>query len=553
MRRFGQKRLTVRRFCLIINKIKGRGGGMEIKMKIKTLDTTLRDGAQSVSVSFSVRDKINIVRLLDELGVDLIEAGNPSSNIKDEEFFREIKDMKLKHSEIAAFGSTCRVGAEAESDRMLNALLSAGTKYVSLFGKAWDLHVTDILKTTLEENLRMIKDSTEYCVRRGRRVVFDAEHFYDGYKKNRAYAMEVLKTAADAGCEVICLCDTNGGCFPDEIYEITKDVCENIPAQIGIHSHNDAGMAVSNAMMAVKAGASHVQGTLNGIGERCGNANLATIIANLELKRGCDVIGRDALSRLTEISRAVAEISNISVGSLPYISKNAFSHKGGMHIDGVIKRPESFEHIDPSLVGNERKFLLSEVSGKSAVMPVIKKVDPNIDKDSPKIKLVMDALKGLEFEGYQFEAAEASLYIVITEILGLKKQFFEIERFRIMLEQDKMPSSTEEDYASAIVKVRVGDEYEITAADSDSGPVNAIDIALRKALERFYPSLKDMRLTDYKVRVLDSAAATGARVRVLVESTDGKDRWSTVGVSKDVIMASRKALVDSIIYKLLKD
>ena len=503
-------------------------------------------------MSFSVNDKIKIVKLLDKLGVDLIEAGNPSSNIKDAEFFREIENIKLSHSRIAAFGSTRRVGAKVEEDAMVNALLSANTEYVSIFGKAWDLHVTDILKTTLPENLLMIKETIEYCVKNGRKVVFDAEHFYDGYKNNPEYAIEVLKTAADAGAEVACLCDTNGGCFPDEIYEITKAACESVSIQIGIHSHNDAGLAVANALMAVKAGAQHVQGTLNGIGERCGNANLGTIMANLELKRGYDVIGKEAMKSLTEISRAVAEISNISVGYMPYISKNAFSHKGGMHIDGVKKRSESFEHVDPTSVGNERKFLVSEVAGKSAIMPVINKVDPSLDKDSPKIKLVIDALKELEFEGYQFEAAEASLYVVITEVLGLKKNFFEIERFRIMIEQDKIPGLDEEDYASAIVKVKVGDDYEITAADSDSGPVNAIDIALRKALERFYPTLRDMRLTDYKVRVLDSAAATGARVRVLVESTDGRDRWSTVGVSKDVIMASRKALVDSIIYRLLQ-
>ncbi len=523
------------------------------KMKITTLDTTLRDGAQSAAVSFSVEDKIKIVKLLDALGIDLIEAGNPSSNIKDAEFFREIKKVKLNHANLVAFGSTRRVGAKVEEDALVEALLSAETQYVSIFGKSWDLHVTDILKTTPEENLAMIKETIEYCVSKGKRVVFDAEHYYDGYKHNPEYAVEVIRTASEAGAEVICLCDTNGGCFPDDMYDITKKACGSVECEVGIHTHDDAGLAVANALMAVKAGAKHVQGTLNGIGERCGNANLGTIIANLQLKRGYDVIPRENMQRLTEISRTVAEISNISVNGMPYISKNAFSHKAGMHIDGVRKRSESFEHVDPSTVGNERTFLVSEVAGRSAILPVIQKVDPSIDKNSPKIGDVIERLKELEFEGYQFEAAEASLYIVITEVLGIKKSFFEIERFRIMIEQDQLPNMKEDDYASAIVKVRVGDEYEITAADSDSGPVNAVDIALRKSLERFYPSLKDMRLTDYKVRVLDTGAATGATTRVLVESTDGRNSWTTVGVSKDVIMASQKALVDSIVYKLLQD
>lgn len=522
-------------------------------MKITTLDTTLRDGAQSAAVSFSVEDKIKIVRLLDELGIDLIEAGNPSSNIKDAQFFREMKSVSLSHSRLAAFGSTRRVGMRAEEDPLLRALLDAGTEYVSIFGKSWDLHVTDILKTTLEENLIMIKDSVEYCVKNGRRVVFDAEHYFDGYKHNPCYALKVIETAARAGAEVVCLCDTNGGCFPDDVFDITKKACAAVGCEIGIHSHNDSGLAEANSLMAVKAGASHVQGTLNGIGERCGNANLGTIIANLQLKGGCEVIDCEKMKKLTPIARAVAEVSNISVGGMPYISKNAFSHKAGMHIDGVKKRPQSFEHVDPSEVGNERVFLVSEVAGRSAVLPAIQKVEPNIDKNSPKIKEVIERLKELEFEGYQFEAAEASLHIVITEVLGQKKKFFEIERFRIMIEQDQLPGMKEDDYASAIVKVKVGDEYEITAADSASGPVNAVDIALRKALERFYPSLADMRLTDYKVRVLNSDAASGATVRVLVESTDGKNSWTTVGVSKDVIMASQKALVDSIVYKLLTD
>lgn len=522
-------------------------------MKINVLDTTLRDGAQSEAVSFSISDKIKIVRLLDELGIDLIEAGNPFSNVKDREFFREMKQIPLKHAKLVAFGSTRRVGVKVSEDAALDALLDAGTEYISVFGKAWDLHVSQVLNTTLEENLAMIADTISCAAGRGKKVIFDAEHFFDGYKNNPDYAIEVIRTADKAGAEVVCLCDTNGGTFPDEIYSITKDAIKAVSCQIGIHTHNDSGMAVGTSVMSVLAGATHIQGTINGIGERCGNANLATIIANLQLKRNYEILSSEQLEKLTSVCRGVAEITNISISGVPYVSKGAFSHKGGMHIDAVIKLPQTFEHIDPSVVGNERTLLVSEVSGKSALMPLLNKIDPSIDRNSPKIKLILERMKELEFHGYQFEAAEASLELEIRRVLGMSKNFFDIERFRATTERDGLSDSLPEGYSSTFIKVRVQDECEITAADSNDGPVNAIDMALRKALKRFYPNLKSMRLVDYKVRVLDQSAATGARVRVLVESTDGYDSWTTVGVSTDIIMASKKALEDSIEYKLLKD
>ncbi len=522
-------------------------------MKLQVLDTTLRDGAQSAAVSFSIPDKIKIVRLLDGLGIDLIEAGNPFSNVKDRELFKEIAKYPLKHAKLVAFGSTRRVGTSAAGDPALEALMEAGTEYVSIFGKAWDLHVSEVLHTTLEENLAMIGDTVSFAVSRGKRVIFDAEHFFDGYKLNPDYAVEVIRTADKAGAEVICLCDTNGGCFPDEVAEITAAAVAAVGCSVGIHTHNDSGMAVGSAVMGVLAGACHVQGTLNGIGERCGNANLATIIANLQLKRGYDILSPAQLESLTSVCRGVAEITNISISGMPYVSKGAFSHKGGMHIDAVMKLPQTFEHIDPAVVGNERTLLVSEVAGKSALMPLLSKIDPTIDRNSPKIKAILARMKELEYNGYQFEAAEASLELEIRRVLGETRHFFDIERFRAMTEKDGMAGDTLIGYSTAFVKVNVNGESEITAADSSDGPVNALDIALRKALKRFYPDLESMRLVDYKVRVLDQSAATGAVVRVLVESTDGTENWTTVGVSTDIIMASRKALEDSIEYKLLKN
>lgn len=517
--------------------------------KIFTLDTTLRDGMQAEKISFTIEDKLKIVKYLDELGVDYIEAGNPASNVKDEEFFIKICSTELKNSKIVAFGSTRKPGIRAEDDSGLISLVRSGAKVVSIFGKSWIMHVTEVLKTTPEENLAMIHSSIEFLVKNGIEVIFDAEHFFDGYRDNEDYALSVVRTASEAGASCVVLCDTNGGGFPLEFYTIVKKITSEFDVPIGIHTHNDSGMAVSGSVIAVQAGATHVQGTLNGIGERCGNANLATIIANLQLKDAYRLIPEENLHRLTEIARSVADISNISTSGLPYVSRGAFSHKAGMHIDAVLKTPGSFEHVNPEAVGNNRNFLISEMSGKSAVLPVIRKILPEIDRNSSQVDIVLARLKELESEGYQFESASASLELVIRKALGIYKPFFSVTKFQVIIEQ-----GTEKHHgsAAAIVKVEVGNREEITAADSN-GPVHAIDIALRKALERFYPSLHEVQLIDYKVRVLNSEAATGAVTRVLIETTDGDDSWITVGVSTDVIEASRQALIDSIEYKLIKD
>ncbi len=516
--------------------------------KIYTFDTTLRDGMQAEKISFTVEDKLKTVKYLDSLGVDFIEAGNPSSNIKDAEFFEKVKGLELTHSRLVAFGSTCKAGGSAESDTGLRKLLLADTDAVAIFGKAWELHITEVLGTTAEENLNMIKNSVEFLKKNGRYVIFDAEHFFDGYKDNPDYAMSVLIAAQTAGADCVVLCDTNGGSFPLEVYDIVETVTKKLEIPVGIHCHNDSGMAVSCSITAVQAGACHVQGTLNGIGERCGNANLATIIANLQLKSDYTLIPPENLCKLTEISRSVADISNISVSGLPYVSRGAFSHKAGMHIDAVLKNPASFEHINPSAVGNSRNILVSEISGKSAILPALRKIVPDADKNSPQTAAVLKKLKDLEFLGYQYEVANASLDLVIRKTLGLYKPFFEVTQFKVLVEQGSRAAG----YASAIVKVMVDGREEITAADS-SGPIHAIDTALRKALNVFYPQLLETQLIDYKVRVLNSEAAAGATVRVLIETADSEDSWITVGVSTDVIEASRQALIDSIEYKLIKD
>jgi len=521
-----------------------------MKKQIAIFDSTLRDGAQGEGISFSVADKLKIVETLDELGVAYIEAGNPGSNPKDLEFFERVKNMSLKNARLAAFGSTRRRDTTVEEDNNIQSLLKADTPVVVIFGKSWDFHVTDIIKTTLEENLAMIKETLRFFKEKGKEVIFDAEHFFDGYKANPEYAMATLSAAVEGGADCIVLCETNGGAFPDEVYEITKKVVENFNLPVGIHPHNDGGMAVANAIMAVKAGASHVQGTFIGIGERCGNVNLSTVIANLQLKKNYQCIPDDKMVALTQTARRIAEIANVSLtDGMPYVGKSAFAHKGGMHIDGVSKASHSFEHIDPELVGNERRFLMSEVAGRSTILAKIQKFNAGIDKDSPETKNIIDKLKKLEHIGYQFEGAESTFELIIRKELGKYKPFFELEHFKIIGEH---PAGEESFSSSALIKVKVDGQTEITAAEGD-GPVNALDKALRKALEVFYPELRDVHLTDYKVRVLDTKQATAAKVRVLIESTDGEDIWTTVGVSSDIIEASWIALVDSIEYKLIKD
>jgi len=512
-------------------------------------DSTLRDGAQAEGISFTVEDKLKIVKALDDLGVAYIEAGNPGSNPKDLEFFARVKRLDLKTAKIAAFGSTRRKGIRAEDDKNVQSLLAADTPVAVIFGKCWDFHVTEIIQTTLEQNLDMIRDTVNYVKNNGKEVIFDAEQFFDGYKSNPEYAVACLRAAEDAGADCLVLCDTNGGMFPTEIYDITAKINGDFCTPIGIHCHNDNGMAVANTCMAVEAGASHVQGTFTGIGERCGNVSLSSVIPNLQIYRGIECIGPDKLQLLTKTYRLINAVSNIwEDDGAPYVGRSAFTHKGGMHIDAVLKAPKSYEHIEPELVGNSRKILTSEVAGRGALLNKIQRIKPGITKDAPETEAIMRRVKELEHEGYQFEAAEGALELIIRKQLGKYKPLFELVNFKIVGEQPYAEGRS----ATAMIKINVDGKTEITAAEGD-GPVNALDKALRKALEVFYPQIKDVRLTDYKVRVMDGKSATASRVRVLIESTDGEESWTTVGVSTDIIEASWIALVDSVEYKLIRD
>ncbi|WP_041611721.1 citramalate synthase [Treponema primitia] len=532
---------------------------------VEILDTTLRDGAQGEGISFSLQDKIAVVRALDELGVSWIEAGNPGSNPKDLEFFRLAGKLKLENSKLCAFGPTRKKGIKSEDDPQLQSLLDANTPGVVFFGKSWDLHVTEVLRVSLEENIAMIAETAAFLKAHGKTVIYDAEHFFDGWLANSEYALSTVKAALDAGADRIVLCDTNGGCFPDTIADGVRAVAEKVPGTIlGIHTHDDSGFASANAAAAVKAGCRHVQGTLVGFGERCGNTSLAALIPSIEIKIGLPCLPGGKLELIYDLTRQVAEIANVSVpDNLPYVGGHAFSHKAGMHADGILKLSRSFEHIDPSLVGNERSFLMSEVGGRSAIAERVKKIDPSITRDHPVIAELARKLKELEAEGWQFEGADGSFELLVRREIAaqlaaqlpaqnaglLPAPFFHIEAYRVVSEH---PTGETLACSHAWVKVLVDGQHEIAAAEGD-GPVNAMDGALRRALTRFYPQLGKVRLSDYKVRVIDGKNATAAKVRVLIESTDGIKRWATVGVSEDIIDASRAALVDSIEYKLISD
>lgn len=511
-----------------------------------TYDATLRDGAQGEGISFTVGDKLNITRKLDEFGINYIEAGNPGSNPKDMEYFKRVKKLRLKNSKLAAFGSTRRANIETCEDSNVLSLLEAETPVVTLFGKSWDFHVTNIIRTTLEENLKMISDTVVFMKGKGKEVVFDAEHFFDGYKTNPEYALNTLRTAQDAGADWLVLCDTNGGTLPNEIGSIVGKVSEALKTPIGIHSHNDCGMAAANSLMAVLNGAVQVQGTINGYGERCGNANLCTVIPSLQIKAQYHIIPEEKMSGLTALSRYISEIANKGHNEYePFVGNNAFAHKGGMHIDAVLKDPFSYEHIKPELIGNKRRLLMSEVSGRSTILKKIQEYAPMLSKDSDQVKQIMENLKRLEHEGYQYEGAESSFELMVKRSLGKGNEFFKVLDFKVWCDN----KSTSSKSAAAVIKVEVSGTEEITTAEGD-GPVNAIDKALRRALELFYPQLKKMRLVDYKVRVLDTSQATAARVRVHIESTNGEQVWGTVGVSENIIEASCFALVDSVEYFL---
>lgn len=518
--------------------------------KIEIFDSTLRDGAQSEGVSYSVQDKLNIIKTLDNFGVKYIEAGNPGSNPKDIEFFEKAAEAELKNATLCAFGSTRRKNLKVEEDSNVVSLLKANTKAVAIFGKSWDLHITKILKATLEENLELVYDTLKFFKDKGKEVIFDAEHFFDGYKANGEYALKVLEKAVEAGADVLCLCDTNGGCFPDEIYTVTKKVCDMFPnVRVGIHCHNDTGCAIASSMMAVEAGAVQVQGTFIGIGERCGNADLSVIIPNLQLKKEYECVNGD-MTTLSDVTLKLYEITNLIMPTnKPYVGGSAFAHKGGMHIDGVNKCSYSFEHVTPDSVGNQRRFLMSEVSGRTTVLAKLANIAPELTKDSPQTAEIVKRIKELEHEGYQFESADASFELIVLNILQKYKPHFKLNMYKT---SGEFPCPDGEMSAYAMLKIEV-DGMQETVASIGNGPVNALDQALRKALSVFYPELKKVHLTDYKVRVLTADKATAAKVRVLIESTNGEDVWTTVGVSTDIIEASWTALVDSIEYILYKN
>ncbi len=518
--------------------------------KVYIYDTTLRDGAQSEGISFSVKDKIRIARKLDELGIDFIEGGWPGSNPKDDEFFAEAaKNLKLKKSKLTAFGSTRRAGGQTASDAVIKGLLKAETKYLTIFGKSWDLHVKQILKTTLKENLKMIEDSIRYLRKEGRRVFFDAEHFFDGYEKNSEYALETLQAAARGGAEAVILCDTNGGALTTRVFEIVEEVAGNIKIPLGIHVHNDSEMAVANSIAAVQAGCVQVQGTFNGYGERCGNANLVSIMPTLKFKLGMDCLSEFAFKELTEASMYVAEISNVRrQDAQAYVGKSAFAHKAGVHVNAILKNSKSYEHIDPSLVGNERRMLISELSGKSSIIDKAGEFGLKIEKTSDKAKKILSYVQDLEKEGYQFELAEASLMLLMRKASDVFKQHFEMVDFRVIVEKRSNGPIVSE----ATLKLKIGKDLRHTVSLGD-GPIHALDQALRKSLMEFFPSLKEMHLSDFSVRVLDEKSGTAAKVRVLIQSQDKTDSWWTVGVSENIIEACWLALRDSIEYKFMKD
>jgi len=516
---------------------------------IKLYDTTLRDGAQMEGISFSVADKLKIARRLDKLGVHYIEGGWPGSNPKDAEFFARVRGLNLQQAIIAAFGSTRRAGTKAEEDANLAALLDASTPAVALVGKSWTLHVSRVLRTTPDENLRMISESVAYLKAHGREVIYDAEHFFDGYKANPRYALQTLQAAAEAGADCLVLCDTNGGTLPSQVADIVREVKAAFPdIPLGIHAHNDSELAVANSLAAVEAGVTHVQGTINGYGERCGNANLCSVIANLQLKLGLPVLSDVQLRQLSEVSHLVSELANVKPNPYqPYVGHSAFAHKGGIHVDAVMKVAESYQHIDPALVGNQSRVLVSELAGRGNIISKAAELGLDLDGDKEQARRVLRKVKELESRGFQFEGAEGSFELLLRRAQPDYRPPFELLDFLVLVEQRQGT----EILAEATVKVRVGDQIMHTAAEGN-GPVNALDRAIRKALLRFYPGLDRVQLTDYKVRILDEEAGTAAAVRVLIQASDGRHSWSTVGSSTNIIEASWQALADSLELPLLR-
>ncbi len=516
---------------------------------VKIYDTTLRDGTQAEDVSLLVEDKIRIARKLDEIGVHYIEGGWPGSNPKDVSFFKDIKKEKLVQAKIAAFGSTRRARITPDKDQNLRTLVQSEADVATIFGKTWDFHVREALRISLEENLELIFDSLEYLKAHMPEVFYDAEHFFDGYKANPEYAIKTLRAAQDAKVDCIVLCDTNGGTMPFELAGIIKEVKKHISTPLGIHTHNDAECAVANSLHAVDLGIVQVQGTINGFGERCGNANLCSIIPALKLKMKRDCISDEQMKKLREISRFVYELANFSPNKhQPYVGNSAFAHKGGVHVSAIQRHPETYEHMRPELVGNSTRVLISDLSGRANILAKAEEFAINLDSKDPVTLEILDNIKEMENRGYQFEGAEASFELLMKRALGTHRKFFSVIGFRVI---DEKRHEDQNPISEATIMVKVGGKVEHTAAEGN-GPVNALDNALRKALEKFYPRLKEVKLLDYKVRVLPAGQGTASAIRVLIESGDKENRWGTVGVSANIIDASYQALIDAIEYKLHK-
>jgi len=516
--------------------------------RIAIYDTTLRDGSQGEGINFSLQDKLLITKKLDDMGIDYIEGGYPLSNPKDFEYFQQARTLNLKHAKVVAFGMTRRKNANPAEDTCIKALMDSGTPTVTIVGKSWDWQVIEVIGATLEENLRMIGDSIRYLRDQGKQVFYDAEHFFDGFRHNPDYALKTLKAAEEAGAEVVILCDTNGGTMPETVAERVQFIKKHLRCEIGIHTHNDCDLAVANSLIAVANGATQVQGTINGIGERCGNVDLISVAANLSIKYGYEVLQKGSVERLTELSRYVYEVANMNLrNGQPYVGASAFAHKGGMHTHAVAKNPISYEHIDPAKVGNERRILVSELSGQSTILAKTTKYA--INQDRAVMGKILAQVQDLENEGYEFEAAEASFDLLVKKAIGLYQPWFERLAYRVNIEANAVEAGAT---TEATVKIRVGEQTQHTVSEGD-GPVNALDAALRKALLPLYPKLEAMKLVDYKVRVVNGRDGTAARVRVVIESSDADSIWGTVGVSENIIEASWLALVDSIEYKLFKD
>ncbi len=513
--------------------------------RVFVYDTTLRDGSQGEGVNFSLQDKLALTKRLDELGIDFIEGGYPLSNPKDAEYFEAVKSLTLKHAQVCAFGMTRKKNSEAANDTGLKALLDAETPVVTIVGKTWDFHVTNVLGATLDENVRMIADTIAHLRAAGRTVMYDAEHFFDGYRANPEYALRTLRAAEDAGASVVILCDTNGGTMPERVAELVAIVRGKLTCEVGIHCHNDCDLAVANTLAGVRAGATQVQGTMNGIGERCGNVDLVSVIANLALKYDRTVMKPESLRGLTEASRYVYELANMNFRSgQPFVGQSAFAHKGGMHTHAVAKDPATYEHIAPEIVGNERRILVSELSGHATILSKTSKY--SLANDKPAMTKILQMVQDLENQGYEFEAAEASFDLLVRKATGAYKPWFERLSYRVKTEHYGDQLLTE-----ASVKLGIDGRTEHTVSEGD-GPINALDGALRKALVPYFPNLDEMQLVDYKVRVVNGREGTAARVRVVIESRDGSEVWGTVGVSENIIEASYLALVDAIEFKLFQ-